>query len=472
MYYGNTLYTSLTEAATNIQYETFSETENTKQNAVYLGAIAIAGNGNFTTPTSYAILPGGIFRSVGGSGGGGSVVTTRLSDLSDVAISGPTDHQPLAYDTTAAKWVNSSTIVADLTGNASTATTASYALTASYVLNAISASHASNSDTASYVLNAVSASYSLSSISASYALNSTSASYAINSTSASYAINSTSASYASNSTSASYALTADNAVSASYALTSSYADNFTVGGTLTAQTLIVQTITSSVEYITGSSQFGSQLSNTHQFTGSVSITGSLAVNDSNVILTNQTSSMSVATASYVLNAQTASYVENAQTASYVLNAVSSSYAFNSTSASYALNTTSASYALDSTNAVNATSGSDFVITNTLSLKNTLSDTATIASSVVGSNNVFTRAIGSYTAAFFKYTISNGSNARSGEVMAVWNGTSVQYTDFSTLDIGSTRSIVTASVALVGTDVQFNMQTNTSGWLIKSLVTFI
>jgi hypothetical protein len=473
VYYGNAIYNTEPEARANIEFEPFVEAPNTAANAVYLGAIIVRSNfNNWTQTDRFTIYPGGLFRQVGGSGGGGSVVTQTLSGLSDVTISGQTSGQALVWDSTAAKWENKSFISASISGNAATATTASYASTASYVLNAISASHASNSDTASYVLNAVSSSYSLNSISASYALNSTSASYATNSTSASYATNSTSASYASNSTSASYALTADNAVSASYASTSSYADSFTVAGTLTAQTIIVQTITSSVEYVTGSTQFGSQLSNTHQFTGSVSITGSLAVNDGDVILTNQTSSMSVATASYVVNAQTASYVENAQTASYVLNAVSSSYVLNAISASYALNATSASYALDSTNAVNATSASNFVVTNTLALKNTLSDAATIASSVVGSNNVFTRATGSYTSAFFKYTVSNGSNARSGEVMAVWNGTSVQYTDFSTLDIGSTRNNVTASVSIVSSDVQFNIQTNTSGWSIKSLVTFI
>jgi hypothetical protein len=612
VYYGNATYATEVEAIANISFESFVEAPNTAANAVYLGAIIVRNDADFTDSDTYKIQPGGLFRQVGGSGGGGSVVTQTLSGLSDVAISGQTSGQALVWDSTAAKWENKSFISASISGNAATATTASYASTASYVLNAISASHASNSDTASYVLNAVSASYSLNSTSASYSLNSTSASYAFNATSASYALsssfastgdgifsgsfsgsfqgngsgltnipaggivglnlsqiasgsvtasvspafgfrvnanstiigsgstvlnvsgstgtllqvndtisgsllsvvtgsttifqvfsnnlvvtsgsnistggytgslfgtasyasNANSSSYALNSTSASYAVNSTSAsytLSASYAATSSYADSFTVAGTLTAQTIIVQTITSSVEYVTGSTQFGSQLSNTHQFTGSVSITGSLAVDDSDVILTNQTSSMSVATASYVVNAQTASYVENAQTASYVLNAVSSSYVLNAISASYALSTTSASYALNSTNAVNATSGSNFVVTNTLALKNTLSDAATVASSVVGSNNVFTRATGSYTSAFFKYTVSNGSNARSGEVMAVWNGTSVQYTDFSTLDIGSTRNNVTASVSIVSSDVQFNIQTNTSGWSIKSLVTFI
>ena len=61
------------------------------------------------------------------------------------------------------------------------------------------------------------------------------------------------------------------------AATASYADNFTVGGTLTAQTINVQTITSSIEFITGSTRNGSLAANTHQFTGSVLMTGSLSV---------------------------------------------------------------------------------------------------------------------------------------------------------------------------------------------------
>ena len=49
-------------------------------------------------------------------------------------------------------------------------------------------------------------------------------------------------------------------------------------GTLTAQTLIVQVITSSQDFVTGSTKFGSLTSNTHQFTGSVSASGSLDIN--------------------------------------------------------------------------------------------------------------------------------------------------------------------------------------------------
>ena len=61
------------------------------------------------------------------------------------------------------------------------------------------------------------------------------------------------------------------------AATASYADNFTVGGTLTAQTINVQIITSSIEFNTGSTRNGALSTNTHEFTGSVLMSGSLTV---------------------------------------------------------------------------------------------------------------------------------------------------------------------------------------------------
>ena len=72
-------------------------------------------------------------------------------------------------------------------------------------------------------------------------------------------------------------------LSASYAQTASYSDRFIVGGTLTAQTLIVQTITSSIIYSSGSNTFGNSLANNQIFTGSVSVTGSLTVNGRNYL---------------------------------------------------------------------------------------------------------------------------------------------------------------------------------------------
>ena len=85
--------------------------------------------------------------------------------------------------------------------------------------------------------------------------------------------------------------------------------------------------------------------------------------------------------------------------------------------------------------------------------------------------MFSKATGSYTAAFFKYTVSSGSNARAGEVFTVWNGNNVEYTDVTTNDIGTTVD-VTGSAALSSGNVQFNVQTNSGGWKIKTIATFI
>jgi hypothetical protein len=157
--------------------------------------------------------------------------------------------------------------------------------------------------------------------------------------------------------------------------------------------------------------------------------------------------------------------------------LSSSYALNSVSSSYAL---SASYALQALNSNNATSASysSYAVlattssyADTFAIKETLTSYAKVNSSIVGSNNLFTSATGSYTAGFLKYTLYNGANARSGEIFAVWNAGNVQYTDISTFDIGNT-SQASFAVAIVSSQVQFNAITTNSGWTIKSIVTYI
>jgi hypothetical protein len=290
VYYGSAIYASQTEAIANLPYENFQETPNTQQNAVYLGNITIKYNGVFTNTNDYIILPGGIFRSVGGSGGGGAVTST-LAGLSDVSIVGPTNGQPLVYYTSSLKWENSSTLTADLVGNASTATTASYALTASYVENAQTASYVLQAVSASYATlaqTANTASYVVTAQTASYVLNAVSASYASSALSSSYALT---ASYSNTSTSASYAVNTDNAISSSYASTASYVEN--------AQTAsyVLQAVSASYAATALSSSYSttSSYSNT-------STSASHALNADNAI-----SSSFATTASYATQALSASY---------------------------------------------------------------------------------------------------------------------------------------------------------------------
>ena len=68
-----------------------------------------------------------------------------------------------------------------------------------------------------------------------------------------------------------YATTGSNGFNGSQSITGS----LTVTGQVIAQTLNVQQVTSSIVYSSGSNIFGNNSGNTHRFTGSVSITGSL-----------------------------------------------------------------------------------------------------------------------------------------------------------------------------------------------------
>lgn len=112
-----------------------------------------------------------------------------------------------------------------------------------------------------------------------------------------------------------------------------------------------------------------------------------------------------------------------------------------------------------------------IVTSTIQLDGTLTDYATVNSTSVGTNNLYTRATGSYTSAFVKYTVSNGTNARAGEFITVWNGTSVTYYDNSTTDIGNTADITFTST-IVTSEIEINASAATSAWKIKTLATFI
>jgi len=86
----------------------------------------------------------------------------------------------------------------------------------------------------------------------------------------------------------------------------------------------------------------------------------------------------------------------------------------------------------------------------------------------GTETVVSVATGSYRCAFFDYIITSGSNARAGTVFSVWGGTSVEFTETSTNDIGTT-SDVTLSTILSGSNVELRATTISNNWTVKSLV---
>jgi len=89
-----------------------------------------------------------------------------------------------------------------------------------------------------------------------------------------------------------------------------------------------------------------------------------------------------------------------------------------------------------------------------------------ASAGVGTTTIVSISTGSFRAGFFDYVASSGGNARAGTVMSVWDGSSINFTDNSTTDIGST-TLVTMSVALSGANALLRATINGDTWDIKT-----
>ncbi len=96
------------------------------------------------------------------------------------------------------------------------------------------------------------------------------------------------------------------------------------------------------------------------------------------------------------------------------------------------------------------------------------NTSSLAS---GTQTISTNATGSFTSAFYNYTISSGSNARAGQVMSVWNGGSIQFTDVTTSDIGSTTAVA-LTASLSGANVILSSTLPSLGWTVKTVVNLI
>lgn len=86
----------------------------------------------------------------------------------------------------------------------------------------------------------------------------------------------------------------------------------------------------------------------------------------------------------------------------------------------------------------------------------------------GTETIATVSTSTYDGAFFDYIIKDGTNFRAGTVLSVWDGSSIEYTETSTQDIGNTTG-VTMSVDISGTDARLRATTTSDNWNIKAFV---
>ena len=98
------------------------------------------------------------------------------------------------------------------------------------------------------------------------------------------------------------------------------------------------------------------------------------------------------------------------------------------------------------------------------------NTTTRVSLTAGTNTIYSIPTSAYTGAFYEYTlISTGTTgARAGQIMSIWSGTSANFTETSTLDIGTTTG-VTFTVAVSGNNAVLSSSATTAGWTVKTII---
>jgi hypothetical protein len=74
--------------------------------------------------------------------------------------------------------------------------------------------------------------------------------------------------------------------------------------------------------------------------------------------------------------------------------------------------------------------------------------------------------GSYTAGFFDYYATSGSNGRAGTIMSFWLNGSIVYSDNSTTDIGTTLDLA-FSMSLAGANAQLFASASSNSWTVKT-----
>jgi hypothetical protein len=259
---------------------------------------------------------------------------------------------------------------------------------------------------------------------------------------------------ASNATTASYALTSSyvlNAISASYATTASYVLN-----------AISSSFATSASYALSASF--APASNPFPFSGSAVITGSLTVTGSIVSTAN-------ITASRALFSSSNGTVSGSTLVVYGSGSTNPVFTVQGSQGELFSITDSLSGSLFSVNDISGLPILEVFSDSTTLIGNYQAPalyTTVKLSSISGSNVIYSLPTGSYDGVFVDYTLKSGSNARAGQVMGIWSGSSANYTDNSTTDFGTTAGFAFA-VIVSGSNMVVTGSSTTAGWTVKTII---
>ena len=105
------------------------------------------------------------------------------------------------------------------------------------------------------------------------------------------------------------------------------------------------------------------------------------------------------------------------------------------------------------------------------LSGTTQERTTLFTTLGGDTVVVQFPTTSYEGAYYDYYVKDGTNKRLGTVMATWEGVNVEYTDYSTADLGDTLPIA-FTVDISGGDVRLNAIITSGSWTVQTGVRVI
>lgn len=113
-----------------------------------------------------------------------------------------------------------------------------------------------------------------------------------------------------------------------------------------------------------------------------------------------------------------------------------------------------------------------IITGSVYLGNyqapSLNTTIYTSSIPTGNYILYSLPTSSYDGFWFEYTAKSGSSARAGQMMGIWSGSEVKYTEVTTTDFGDTTTISFMS-AIVLDSMVISSSITTDGWTIKGII---
>jgi hypothetical protein len=106
-YYGKATYANLDTAQRNYLLESFTEADNTSQQAIYVGVVLVKSGATALNNSADAkILIAGQFRSLAATNLGGVAANALIGDLGDVNITSVANNQILQYNSSTTRWEN------------------------------------------------------------------------------------------------------------------------------------------------------------------------------------------------------------------------------------------------------------------------------------------------------------------------------------------------------------------------------